>query len=77
MKNKALTVQSMPRMTENQAKACQVLGHRSSSHARCLAPFGLLVLLIVAAGCNSATNPLGGSGTSIQGTWTATGNLGS
>ena len=39
----------------------------------------ILVLVVFAAGCNSATNPGGGSGkaTSMQGTWTVTGNLGS
>jgi hypothetical protein len=76
MRTKTLTVQSMQEMTENRAKACQVPGHSPSSHARCPALFGLLVLLIVAAGCNSAKNTLGESGTSIQGMWTVTGNLG-
>lgn len=76
MKSKALTVQSMQEMTENRARACQVPGHSPSSHARCPVLCELLVLLIVAAGCNSAKNTLGGSGTSIQGMWTVTGNLG-
>ena len=35
----------------------------------------LLILIVFAAGCNSAKNAGGGSGTSMQGTWTVTGNL--
>jgi len=37
----------------------------------------ILILIVFAAGCNSAKNAGGGSGTSMQGTWTVTGNLGS
>jgi hypothetical protein len=37
----------------------------------------ILVLMVFAAGCGSAKNTGGGSGTSMQGTWTVTGNLGS
>jgi len=31
----------------------------------------ILILIVFAAGCNAAKNAGGGSGTSIQGTWTA------
>jgi hypothetical protein len=75
MKTKALAVQPIPEMTENRAKRCQVPGRSPSSHQRCPARLGLLVLLIVAAGCSSAKNAGGGPGTSMQGTWTVTGNL--
>jgi hypothetical protein len=38
----------------------------------------ILTLIVLAAGCsNSAMNSRGGSGTSMQGMWTVTGNLGS
>jgi hypothetical protein len=37
----------------------------------------ILILIVFAAGCDSAKNTGGGSGTSLQGTWTVTGNLGS
>ena len=37
----------------------------------------ILSLIIFAAGCNSAKNTLAGSGTSLQGTWTIAGSLGS
>ena len=37
----------------------------------------ILILIVFAAGCNSAKNAGGGSGTSMQGMWTVTGNLGS
>jgi hypothetical protein len=37
----------------------------------------ILSLIVFAAACDSAKNPGGGSGTSMQGTWTVTGNLGS
>ena len=37
----------------------------------------ILILIVFAAGCNSTKNSGGGSGTSMQGTWTVTGNLGS
>src|SRR5713226_3399453 len=37
----------------------------------------ILILIVFAAGCNSAKNSGGGSGTSMQGMWTVTGNLGS
>ena len=37
----------------------------------------ILILMVYGAGCNSAKNAGGGSGTSMQGTWTVTGNLGS
>jgi hypothetical protein len=40
-------------------------------------PVLILILIAFALGCNSATNPGGGSntGTSMQGTWTVTGSL--
>ena len=37
----------------------------------------ILILIVFAAGCDSAKNTGGGSGTSMQGMWTVTGNLGS
>jgi hypothetical protein len=37
----------------------------------------ILILMVFAAACDSAKNTGGGSGTSMQGTWTVTGNLGS
>jgi hypothetical protein len=39
----------------------------------------ILTLIVFAAGCNSTNNTGGGTGTSIQGTWTVSGtaNLGS
>jgi hypothetical protein len=37
----------------------------------------ILILIVFAAGCDSAKNTGGGSGTSMQGIWTVTGNLGS
>jgi hypothetical protein len=40
-------------------------------------PILILILIVFAAGCDSAKNTGGGSGTSMQGTWTVTGNLGS
>ncbi len=36
----------------------------------------ILILIVFAAGCNSAKNAGGGSGASMQGIWTVTGNLG-
>jgi hypothetical protein len=36
----------------------------------------LILILMFAAGCNSAKNAGSGTGTSMAGTWTATGNLG-
>ncbi len=35
----------------------------------------ILILIVFTTGCNSAKNAGGGSGTSMQGTWTVTGNL--
>src|ERR1017187_9652923 len=37
----------------------------------------ILILLVFAAGCSSTKNTGGGAVTSMQGTWTVTGNLGS
>src|SRR5438876_11748048 len=37
----------------------------------------MLMLLLFVAGCSSSKSSGGGPGTSMQGTWTVTGNLGS
>jgi hypothetical protein len=37
----------------------------------------IMILIVFAAGCNSANNTGSGPGTSMQGAWTVTGNLGS
>jgi hypothetical protein len=51
MKNRALAVRSIPEMTENRAKRCQLNGHSSAPHAPSRTLLGLLVLLIVLTGC--------------------------
>jgi hypothetical protein len=40
-------------------------------------PILISILIVFAAGCNSANNTASGSGTTIQGTWTATGTVAS
>jgi hypothetical protein len=37
----------------------------------------ILILIVFAAGCSSSKNAGGPAGTSMAGTWTVTGNLGS
>jgi hypothetical protein len=49
--NEALSVQSIPEMTENRDRRCQFFGYRPSSHARYRALSGLILLLIVISGC--------------------------
>jgi len=61
MKNKELAVQSILAMTEDRAKRCQVPGHSPSLHVPYRTLCGLLVLLIVSAGCG------GGGGGSLTG----------
>jgi hypothetical protein len=51
MKSKALVVQPILEMTEKRAERCQVRGRSRSSHARYRALGGLLVLMVVLAGC--------------------------
>jgi hypothetical protein len=87
MKNRAFVVQSILELTENRAKGAQFVGVPSSRRnsnlkEKRMKHILILILTVFAAGCNSATNAGGGSGTApqgttMQGTWTATGNLGS
>lgn len=89
MKTKALAAQPIPGAAENRAKRCQISGHSHSSSdgpaeavneavnkeaaTRIMIP--ILILIVFASSCSSSKNGLGG-GTSMQGTWVVTGNLG-
>jgi hypothetical protein len=58
----------------NPTVSWRTLGRKERSMKRIL----ILTFMVFAAGCsNSAKNSGGGPGTSLQGTWTVTGNLGS
>jgi len=52
--NEALSVRSIPEMTQNLERRCQLFGYSLSSHARHRALCGLLVPLIVIAGCGGS-----------------------
>ncbi len=43
---------------------------------RSLILISIVILIVLAEGCNSSNDSGGGPGTSMQGTWTATGNIG-
>jgi hypothetical protein len=58
--NKILSLQSIPEMTENRGGWRQVSGQFPSSHAQYRVLSGLLVLLIVIAGCGSGRGSLRG-----------------
>src|SRR5271167_2706731 len=85
MKTRAFAVQPIPRVAENRAQWCPISGHSSSPWDGSVWAAGergtkrilisVLILFAFATSCSSAKNGTG-SGTSMQGAWTVTGNLG-
>jgi hypothetical protein len=85
LKTEALAFQPIPGATENRAKQCLISGHSTSpsdGSARAKEEdakrtlLSILILLVFAAACSSTKSGMG-TGTSMQGMWTVTGNLGS
>ena len=85
LKTEALAFQPIPGVTENRAKRCPTSGHSTSpsdgsAWANREPGTRRILILIVASivfvtACNSTKSGMG-AGTSMQGTWTVTGNLG-
>lgn len=85
MKNNVLTVRPIREVTENRAQWCQISGHSSSPSDGSVRAanerrakrilVSILTLVALATSCSSTKNGTG-PGTSMQGTWTVTGNLG-
>lgn len=77
MKSKVLRVQPILEVAEKRPKGCQTSGHCSSPPAtkRVLILILILILVVFATDCNSSKSGTG-AGTSMQGMWTVTGNLG-
>ena len=85
MKTEGLTVQPVPRVPENRAQCRPISGHSQWSSDGSAAAKNrrwtncvlilILILILFATGCSSAKSGMG-TGTSLLGTWTVTGNLG-
>jgi hypothetical protein len=83
MKIEGIAVQRVLGVPENRAQCCPIFGHSQWSSDGSAAPKTLrrtsliliLILIFCAAGCSSGKSGMG-TGTSLLGAWTVTGNLG-
>jgi hypothetical protein len=85
MKTEGLAVQPVLGVPENRAQCCPISGHSKWSSDGSAAAKNrrwtncvlilILILIFFATGCSSAKSGVG-TGTSMEGTWTVTGNLG-
>jgi len=86
LKTEALAFQPIPGVTENRAKQCPISGNSNSPSGGSAWPTRetdtkrILILILASivsvSACNSTKSGMG-TGTSMLGMWTATGNLGS
>ena len=86
LKTEALAFQPIPGVTENRAKQCPISGNSNSPSGGSAWPTRetdtkrILILILASivsvSACNSTKSGMG-TGTSMQGMWTVTGNLGS